>query len=54
MTKSFKGEIKQGTYVCDGCGKTTRETNPDAAAVNMCSACYEENLNENEESDNIK
>lgn len=52
MTNDFKGEIKQGIYICDCCGKKTRETNTDAAAVDMCSRCYKIEHNENNDGGN--
>jgi hypothetical protein len=40
MTSTFSGKNKRGTYVCEICGKTTRETDADAAQFGYCEHCF--------------
>jgi hypothetical protein len=41
----------RGVYICADCGRRTRTTDPDAAAVGLCTFCYNIALEENERSD---
>lgn len=40
-----------GVYVCRLCGKHTRQTDPDSAAIELCGLCYEVAGIENQHSD---
>ena len=44
---------RHGTYICDSCGKLTRETGQDESSVQLCRLCYEEALLFNELQDGI-
>ena len=39
------------TYICDGCGKRTRETGQSESGVGLCAKCFEEAGLENEHYD---
>jgi hypothetical protein len=39
------------TYICDGCGKRTRETGDSESGVGLCKKCFHEAGLENEHSD---
>lgn len=39
-----------GTFICDGCGKRTRDTGENASC-RLCPLCYYDNVIENMESD---
>lgn len=39
------------TYICNGCGKRTRETGQSESGVGLCAKCFEEAGLENEHSD---
>lgn len=54
MTSKFSKSNPFGatsTYICDNCGKRTRETGQSESGVGLCAKCYEEAGLENEHSD---
>lgn len=42
---------RKTTYICDNCGKRTRETGDSESGVGLCKKCFEEAGLENEHSD---
>ena len=40
MTNRFTRTRAGSTYVCESCGKRTRETGHDESAASLCAACY--------------
>ena len=54
MTSKFEKSNpfhKHSTYICDACGKRTRETGQSESGVGLCAKCFEESGLENEHSD---
>jgi len=49
FAKSFAG-MQGGTFICDGCGKRTRDTGENGS-VGLCPKCYKECMEENVRSD---
>jgi hypothetical protein len=40
MTDRFTRTRAGSTYVCESCGKRTRETGHEESSVSLCAACY--------------
>lgn len=51
MTKTNRFKAGSGCYVCECCGKRTRETGSCESNVGLCLTCYDEAGLENEHED---